>query len=77
MSKEGLSLDQENDRLRRAVRIHKAERHILEKASRFFARQKPRSSGLSQTIGIRFRQPDYVMSFVSQEGKADKFFLAP
>lgn len=39
--KEDLSLAQENDRLRREVRILKEERDILKKATQFFASQKP------------------------------------
>ena len=41
MSKEDLSLIQENDRLRRENRILKEEREILKKATVFFASQKP------------------------------------
>ena len=41
VSKEDLSLAQENDRLRRANRILKEEREILKKATVFFASQKP------------------------------------
>jgi transposase len=41
VSKEGLSLAQENDRLRRENRILKEEREILKKAAVFFASQKP------------------------------------
>jgi len=41
ISKEDLSLAQENDRLRREVRILKEERDILKKATQFFASQKP------------------------------------
>ena len=41
VSKEDLSLAQENDRLRREVRILKEERDILKKATQFFASQKP------------------------------------
>jgi len=37
VSKEGLSLVQENDRLRRENRILKEEREILKKATQFFA----------------------------------------
>jgi transposase len=39
--KEDLGLAQENDRLRREVRILKEERDILKKATQFFASQKP------------------------------------
>ena len=41
VSKEDLSLAQENDRLRRENRILKEERGILKKATQFFASQKP------------------------------------
>ena len=41
VSKEDLSLAQENDRLRRENRILKEEREILKKATVFFASQKP------------------------------------
>ena len=41
VSKEYLSLIQENDRLRRENRILKEEREILKKATVFFASQKP------------------------------------
>jgi transposase len=41
VSKEDLSLAQENDRLRRENRILKEEREILKKATVFFAGQKP------------------------------------
>ena len=41
VSKEDLSLAQENDRLRRENRILKEERDILKKATQFFANQKP------------------------------------
>ena len=41
ISKDDLSLAQENDRLRREVRILKEERDILKKATQFFASQKP------------------------------------
>lgn len=41
ISKDDLSLSQENDRLRREVRILKEERDILKKATQFFASQKP------------------------------------
>ncbi len=41
VSKEDLSLAQENDRLRRENRILKEERDILKKATVFFASQKP------------------------------------
>ena len=41
VSKEDLSLAQENDRLRRENRILKEERDILKKATQFFASQKP------------------------------------
>ena len=41
VSKEDLSLIQENDRLRRENRIFKEEREILKKATVFFASQKP------------------------------------
>ena len=41
VSKEDLSLIQENDRLRRENRILKEERDILKKATVFFASQKP------------------------------------
>ena len=41
VSKEDLSLAQENDRLRRENRILKEEREILKKATQFFAGQKP------------------------------------
>ncbi len=41
VSKEDLSLVQENDRLRRENRILKEERDILKKATQFFAGQKP------------------------------------
>jgi transposase len=41
VSKEDLSLIQENDRLRRENRILKQAREILKKATVFFARQKP------------------------------------
>lgn len=37
VSKEGLSLAQENDRLRRENRVLKEEREILKKATQFFA----------------------------------------
>jgi len=41
VSKEDLSLAQENDRLRRENRILKEEREVLKKATVFFASQKP------------------------------------
>lgn len=41
VSKEDLSLAQENNRLRRENRILKEEREILKKAAVFFASQKP------------------------------------
>ncbi len=41
VSKEDLSLAQENDRLRRENLILKEERDILKKATQFFASQKP------------------------------------
>jgi len=41
VSKEDLSLAQENERLRRENRILKEERDILKKATQFFASQKP------------------------------------
>ena len=41
VSKEDISLAQENDRLRREIRILKEEREILKKATQFFAGQKP------------------------------------
>ncbi len=41
VSKEELSLAQENDRLRRENRILKEEREILKKATVFFASQTP------------------------------------
>ena len=41
LSKEDLSLAQENDRLRCENRILKEEREILKKATVFFASQKP------------------------------------
>ena len=41
VSTEDLKLAQENDRLRREVRILKEERDILKKATQFFAGQKP------------------------------------
>lgn len=37
VSKEDLELTQENDRLRREIRILKEERDILKKATQFFA----------------------------------------
>ncbi len=37
VSKEDISLAQENDRLRREIRILKEERDILKKATQFFA----------------------------------------
>jgi transposase len=37
VSKEDISLAQENDRLRREIRIIKEERDILKKATQFFA----------------------------------------
>ena len=41
VSKEDLSLAQENDRLRRETRVLKEEREVLKKATVFFASQKP------------------------------------
>ena len=41
ISKEDLSLAQENERLRRGIRLLKKEREVLKKATVFFARQKP------------------------------------
>ena len=41
VSKEDLSLAQENDRLGRENRILKEEREVLKKATVFFASQKP------------------------------------
>ena len=41
VSKEDLSLAQENDRLRRENRILKEEREVLKKATMFFTSQKP------------------------------------
>ena len=41
VSKEDLSLAEENDRLRRENRILKEEREVLKKATVFFASQKP------------------------------------
>ena len=41
VSKEDVSLAQENDRLRRENRILKEEREVLKKATQFFAGQKP------------------------------------
>jgi len=41
VSKEDLSLAQENDRLRRENRLLKEEREILKKATQFFAGLKP------------------------------------
>ena len=41
VSKEDMSLAQENDRLRRENRVLKEEREILKKATQFFASQKP------------------------------------
>ena len=41
VSKDDLGLAQENERLRREVRILKEERDILKKATQFFASQKP------------------------------------
>ena len=55
VSKEDLGLAQENDRLRREVRILKEERDILKKATQFFASQKPRDLGSSKNTGIRFQ----------------------
>ena len=40
VSKEDMSLAQENDRLRREIRILKEERDILKKATQFFAGRK-------------------------------------
>ena len=40
ISKEDLSLSQENERLRRGIRLLKKEREVLKKATVFFARQK-------------------------------------
>ena len=37
ISKEDLSLSQENDRLRREIRLLKEDREILKKATQFFA----------------------------------------
>ncbi len=41
VSKEDISLAQENDRLRRENHILKEEREVLKKATVFFASQKP------------------------------------
>jgi len=41
VSKADLDLAEENERLRREVRILKEERDILKKATQFFAGQKP------------------------------------
>lgn len=41
VSKEDINLAQENDRLRREIRILKEERDILKKATQFFAGLKP------------------------------------
>ena len=41
VSKDDLGLAQENERLRREVRILKEERDILKKATQFFASQRP------------------------------------
>ena len=48
VSAEDRELAQENERLRREIRILKEERDILKKATQFFASQKPRGSGSSK-----------------------------
>ena len=54
VSKEDLSLAQENDRLRRENRILKEEREVLKNATVFFASQKLRGLSLSKTTDLPF-----------------------
>jgi len=68
VSKEDLSLAQENDRLRRESRLLKEERDILKKATQFFAGLKQCDLGLSKNIGTAFQPTGCVMSSASAHG---------
>jgi len=65
VSKEVLSLSQENDRLRRENRILKEEREILKKATQFFAGQKPLGLGSLRNTALASQPSGCVMSWTS------------
>jgi transposase len=65
VSKEDLSLAQENDRLRRENRLLKEERDILKKATQFFAGLKQCGLGSSRNTGPAFQPIGCVRSLAS------------